>query len=113
MRRTGSYGWLFQRVSGVILFVMLIAHFVLMHYMVGEKRLYAEVLRRLSNPLWKTFDVAFLSLALYHGWYGVWGIVEDYVGRDSVRIACLVLIVTAALALFSLGSVTIVTFSIH
>jgi succinate dehydrogenase / fumarate reductase membrane anchor subunit len=110
MRQTGSYGWLFQRVSGVILFVMLIAHFILMHYMGGEKRLYADIVHRLSNPLWKTFDLAFLGLALYHGWYGVWGIVEDYVRRDSVRVACLALIVTAALALFSLGLVTIVTF---
>jgi succinate dehydrogenase / fumarate reductase membrane anchor subunit len=96
-----------------MLFIMLIAHFILMHFMGGEKRLYADVLQRLSNPLWKTFDLLFLSLALYHGWYGIWGIVEDYVKRDSARIACLVLIVTAALVLFSLGFVTIVTFSIH
>jgi len=110
MRRTGSYGWLFQRVSGVMLFVMLIAHFILMHFMGGEKRLYADVLQRLSNPLWKTFDLVFLSLALYHGWYGVWGIIEDYVGRGALRVACLVIVMTAVLALFSLGFVTIVTF---
>lgn len=110
MRQTGSYGWLFQRVSGVILFVLLVVHFVLMHYMGGEKKLYADVLRRLSNPYWKTFDLVFLMLGLYHGWYGVWGIVGDYVRSDSRRIMALILIVTAALMLFSLGAVTILTF---
>jgi succinate dehydrogenase / fumarate reductase membrane anchor subunit len=110
MRQTGSWGWLFQRVSGVILFVLVIVHFVLMHYMGGEKKLYADVLRRLSNPYWKTFDIIFLSLGLYHGWYGVWGIMEDYVKKDAVRIVGLVLIVTAALALFALGFVTVVSF---
>jgi succinate dehydrogenase hydrophobic anchor subunit len=47
---------------------------------------------------------------LYHGWYGVWGIVGDYVRNGAVRILSLVLIVTAALVLFSLGLVTILAF---
>jgi succinate dehydrogenase / fumarate reductase membrane anchor subunit len=110
MRQTGSYGWLFQRLSGVILFVLLLVHFVLMHYLGGEKKMYADVVRRLSNPHWKTFDLVFLGLGLYHGWYGVWGIVGDYVRNGAVRILSLVLIVTAALVLFSLGLVTILAF---
>ncbi len=110
MRRTGAYGWLFQRVSGMALFVMIVVHFFLMHYMGGEKRMYADVVRRLANPSWKTFDLVLLSLGLYHGWNGVWGVVGDYVGRESLRILCLVLIVAAGLGLFSLGLVTILTF---
>jgi len=112
MRRTGSLTWLLQRLSGVILFVMLVVHFTLMHYMGFEKRLYADVLRRLSNPLWKTFDLVFLSLALYHGWYGVWAVVQDYLTRDVWRIVCLIVIVTVGLSLFSLGLVTIVSFHV-
>ncbi|MCX6340183.1 MAG: succinate dehydrogenase, hydrophobic membrane anchor protein [Candidatus Aureabacteria bacterium] len=110
MRQTGSYTWLFQRLSGALLFVMLAAHFILMHYMGFEKRLYADVLRRLSNPLWKTFDLVFLSLALYHGWYGVWAVAQDYLMRDAWRIICLIVIVTLGCILFSLGLVTIVSF---
>jgi len=110
MRQTGSYTWLLQRLSGVILFVLLVVHFALMHYMGFEKRLYADVLRRLSNPLWKTFDLIFLSLALSHGWYGVWAVVQDYVRRDAWRIVCLTVIITIGLSLFSLGLVTIVSF---
>ncbi len=110
MRRTESLMWLLQRLSGVILFAMLAVHFGLMHYMGFEKRLYADVLRRLSNPLWKTFDLVFLTLALYHGWYGVWAVVQDYLTRDAWRIVCLIVIVTVGISLFSLGLVTIVSF---
>ncbi|MDD5557319.1 MAG: succinate dehydrogenase, hydrophobic membrane anchor protein [bacterium] len=104
---TGSYGWLFQRVSGVALFVLVLVHFVLMHCMGAERRLYADVMARLSNPLWKTFDLALLALALSHGWYGAWGIVQDCVRPAGARVALLVLIAAAALALFCLGLVTI------
>lgn len=110
MGKTGSTGWLLQRLSGVLLFVLLVTHFVLMHYMGPEKRLYADVARRFANPLWKTFDLVFLTLALSHGWYGVWGIVQDYVRNGTARILALVLIVTAGLALFSIGIVTVLTF---
>jgi succinate dehydrogenase / fumarate reductase membrane anchor subunit len=110
MSNSGSIGWLLQRVSGALLFVLLVTHFVLMHFLGPEKRLYADVARRFANPLWKTFDLAFLALALSHGWYGVWGVVQDYVRNGAVRILALVLIVTAALALFSIGIVTILSF---
>ena len=73
MNRTGSTGWLFQRASGALIFVLVAVHFALMHYMGPEKRLYADVARRFANPLWKTFDIVFLAAAVPHGWYGVWG----------------------------------------
>lgn len=110
MRSTGSVGWLLQRVSGVFLFVLLVTHFALMHYLGPEKRLYADVARRFANPLWKTFDLVFLALALSHGWYGVWGIAQDYVRNGTARVAALVLIVTSALVLGSIGIVTVLTF---
>ena len=109
MRQTGSYTWLFQRVSGALLFVLIAVHFVLTHYMGFEKRMYAQVVQRLNNPLWKTFDLLILSLALYHGLYGVWSIINDHIEKDILRIVCLVAIVTVGTVLFTLGVVTILT----
>lgn len=111
MGKTGSIGWLLQRVSGAIIFVLIAVHFVLMHFMGPEKRLYADVARRFANPLWKSFDLAFLFLGLSHGWYGTWGIVQDYVRSETGRILALVLIVSAAALLFSVGVVTVLSFS--
>ncbi|HOE28062.1 MAG: succinate dehydrogenase, hydrophobic membrane anchor protein [Candidatus Aureabacteria bacterium] len=110
MSRTGSTGWLLQRASGLLLFALVIAHFVLTHFMGPEKRLYADVARRFADPLWKAFDLGLLTLALAHGWYGIWGIAQDYLKSGAARVLALVCCLTAALALFSLGAVTILTF---
>jgi len=110
MGQTGAYGWLLQRLSGVVLLVLLVVHFFLMHYMGFEKRTYALVMQRFSNPMWKTFDLLFLTLGLYHGWYGVWGVVGDYIRRDSWRVCCLVAIVTVAAFLYVVGIVTVLSF---
>jgi len=110
MKTTGSWWWLIQRLSGVALLLLIVVHFALMHYFGFEKRLYADVLRRLSNPLWKTFDLVFLSLGLYHGFYGLWGIVGDCCRSDRARIAFFILFAMSGLALYSLGLVTILSF---
>ncbi|MCX6357093.1 MAG: succinate dehydrogenase, hydrophobic membrane anchor protein [Candidatus Aureabacteria bacterium] len=109
-RQTGSIGWFLQRLSGGLIFALILVHFSLMHYMGPEKRLYADVVRRFQNPLWKSFDLVFLTLCLCHGWYGVWEIVGDYVRSDSLKILALILIVIAAAGLFSIGLVTVLTF---
>jgi succinate dehydrogenase / fumarate reductase membrane anchor subunit len=111
MNRTGSTGWLLQRASGLLLFVLVVAHFVLTHFMGPEKRLYDDVARRFAGPLWKAFDLGLLTLALAHGWYGIWGIAQDYLRSGAVRVLALVCCLAAALALFSLGAVTILTFT--
>lgn len=110
MNRTGSTGWLLQRVSGLLLFVLVVAHFALTHYMGPEKRMYADVARRFANPLWKAFDLSLLCLALAHGCYGIWGVVQDYLRSKTARVVALVFIFTAALVLWSVGVVTILTF---
>jgi succinate dehydrogenase / fumarate reductase membrane anchor subunit len=109
MRQTGAYTWLFQRVSGVFLFLLVLVHFTLTHFMGYEKRLYDQVIDRMNNPLWKTFDLVLLFLALYHGLYGVWSVVGDYVTKDSWRIICLIGLVTLGVVMFMLGTVTLLS----
>ncbi|RMF99640.1 MAG: succinate dehydrogenase, hydrophobic membrane anchor protein [Nitrospirae bacterium] len=77
--------WLFQRITGVVLFLGLLIHFFVMHY-TGEHQLSYEVVKeRLGSPLWKTFDLAFLVSVLYHGFNGLWGIVTEYTKRGVFR----------------------------
>ena len=42
------------------------------------------VIRRLSNPYWKVFDLCFLVTILFHGFNGLWGIALEYI--RSVRL---------------------------
>ncbi len=110
MRQTGIYSWLLQRISGVVLLFCLVVHFFIMHFMGFEKRLYADILSRLSTPGWKTFYMIFLIAGLFHGLNGLWYIAVDYLRKNIWRICCLTIIVVLGLVLFFLGAITILTF---
>ncbi len=99
----GLWGWLFQRVTGVLLVAGLLVHFIIMHYSGPEQITYAFVMARFSNPLWKLFDLAFLLSVIYHGFNGVWGIVLEYISSESLRKACQVGLLTAASVLAAAG----------
>jgi succinate dehydrogenase / fumarate reductase membrane anchor subunit len=75
----GAVGWLFQRLTGLVLIAGLLLHFSTMHFSGPQQVTYEVVLRRISNPLWKTFDLFFLAVILSHGFYGLWGIALEYI----------------------------------
>ncbi|RMG68664.1 MAG: succinate dehydrogenase, hydrophobic membrane anchor protein [Nitrospirae bacterium] len=75
--------WLFQRVTGVVLFIGLIVHFYVMHYSGADNIGYQAVMARLSSPLWKGFDIIFLLSVIYHGFNGLWGICLEYIKREG------------------------------
>ena len=106
----GIYGWLFQRISGVVLIILLCAHFIIMHYFADGEVSYDIVKERLANPFWKTFDMTFLSLALYHGLNGAWSVVQDYFPKPVVRIIVFSFLCCLGLILLVLGTITIVPF---
>ncbi|MFZ5997516.1 MAG: succinate dehydrogenase, hydrophobic membrane anchor protein [Nitrospirota bacterium] len=94
----GVWGWLFQRITAVFLVAGLALHFIIMHYSGPEQISHEVVMRRLSNPFWKTFDTVFLISAIYHGFNGMWGIAVEYVrGPLLLRALQFFLFVTAAL----------------
>lgn len=98
----GVAAWFFHRVSGVLLVLMLLVHFLVMHFLGQEERIsYAIVLRRLSNPWWKAFDLTFISLVLYHGFYGMWGIASEYVHRKRLLRLCKGMIMASVLGLLA------------
>ena len=74
-KSSGSLSWFIQRVSGLVLVIMLLLHFGLMHYVAVkspdgfsfQKLTFDVVKERLASPYWKAFDITFLILAIYHG----------------------------------------------
>ncbi len=111
MSSGGSTTWLLQRVSGALLFVVLATHFYIYHYFMGPGmwgfdsigygatdletlRLMAEdpemvrfyaLARLFAHPIWKIFDVLFISLAAYHGFYGIATTIDDIVTNERWR----------------------------
>ncbi|WP_028841935.1 succinate dehydrogenase, hydrophobic membrane anchor protein [Thermodesulfovibrio yellowstonii] len=79
------WSWLLHRITGVILVVGLLYHFILMHFMGHDNYSYEAVMQRLSEPSWKIFNIVFLFSALYHGFYGLNGVVTEYVRNNSLK----------------------------
>jgi len=99
----GVAGWLFQRVTGLVLLAGLAIHFGVMHFS-GSQQINQEfVFRRISSPYWKTFDLAFLSSVIYHGFNGLWGIALEYVSSPKWLRFSKSLLVTSALVLVLTG----------
>lgn len=110
VRSGGALMWLFQRVTGVFLAVVLFAHVWLLHYLIQGELNFAAVADRLATPLWKTIDISFLVVALFHGLYGLWIVLDDYLHRGWVRIVIYSAISIVALAALTLGVLTILPF---
>ncbi|MGH9267547.1 MAG: succinate dehydrogenase hydrophobic membrane anchor subunit [Acidimicrobiales bacterium] len=106
-----TWSWLFMRVSGLALLFLALTHFALTHIVndVVETDS-AFVADRWRNPLWRVFDWLLLALALLHGLNGLRLIIDDYVRRPRRRLAVKVGLYSLSLALFLLGTQTIVTF---
>jgi succinate dehydrogenase cytochrome b556 subunit len=100
--------WYLQRITGVLLLVLLIAHFWVEHFMTAPLRrgelTYVAILDRISNPYWQAIDISFLVIALYHGLNGLRNIILDYsrIGEKATR-ACTAILVAAGVYWAYLG----------
>lgn len=77
-KSSGSKSWVIQRVTGVALVILMIGHYILMHYNPDSGHTYGAVLNRMSYSWYRIIDISFLILGMYHGLNGVWGIFRDY-----------------------------------
>lgn len=105
-------GWIFMRVSGVVLVVLIFGH-LFVNLMLGEgiKALdFAFVAGKWAHPFWKIWDALMLVLAFIHGTNGMRTIVNDYVHRPGVRKALQIVLAISAAVMIVLGLLVIFTF---
>jgi succinate dehydrogenase / fumarate reductase membrane anchor subunit len=107
-----KYGWLFMRVSGPLLIVLIFTHLVV-NLVVGEgiKAIdFAFVAGKWADPFWQWWDLAMLWLAMIHGTNGMRTIVNDYTDRAKVRLALNTTLWSVCSLLILLGTLVIFTF---
>jgi succinate dehydrogenase / fumarate reductase membrane anchor subunit len=107
-----KYGWLFMRVSGPLLVVLIFTHLVV-NLVVGDgiKAIdFAFVAGKWADPFWQVWDLAMLWLALIHGTNGMRTIVNDYPEKVKVRKALVTTLWAVCAALIILGTLVIFTF---
>lgn len=95
------WAWLFHRLTGIVLVIGLLYHFYLMHFMGHDNYTYEAVAKRLAEPSWKVFNIVFLVSALYHGFYGINGLITEYVREQSLKriLKFLVFVIPVGLAI--------------
>lgn len=107
----GQFAWFFQRISGLVLVIMLYAHYQVNHFSPqGELSTFAQVAPILASPFWKTFNVVFIGLSLYHGLNGVWIIAADYLHKEWQRLTVYGLLWTVGIVVMVIGLIVIVPF---
>lgn len=105
-------GWIFMRVSGVVLVVLIFGHlfYNLMWTPGGIQAIdFGFVGGKFANPFWQWYDVIMLWLAIIHGSNGIRTVVNDYVHNKTVRAVLLWSVLIAGAVLIVLG--TLITFT--
>ncbi|MEE1927931.1 succinate dehydrogenase hydrophobic membrane anchor subunit [Streptomyces sp. TRM 70351] len=106
------YGWVFMRVSGIVLVALVIGHLLIQLVLDGgvTKIGFAFVAGRWASPFWMTWDLLMLWLAMLHGANGLRTIINDYAERAKTRFWLKWLLYTATVFTVLLGTLVIFTF---
>jgi succinate dehydrogenase / fumarate reductase membrane anchor subunit len=107
-----KYGWLFMRVSGPLLVVLIFTHLIV-NLVLGDgiKAIdFAFVAGKWADPFWQVWDLVMLWLALIHGTNGMRTIVNDYTEKEKVRVGLNYTLWTVCALLIVLGTLVIFTF---
>jgi succinate dehydrogenase / fumarate reductase membrane anchor subunit len=102
--------WLFMRLSGVVLVVLVIGHLQLVLDGGVSKIGFAFVAGRWASPFWQVWDLLMLWLAMLHGANGLRTVINDYAERPSTRLWLKGLLYTATVFTILLGTLVIFTF---
>src|SRR5690625_7495178 len=100
------FKWLFMRISGPILLVLIFTH-LFSNLMVGDGvhgLNFGLVAGKWASPLWQIWDLVMLWLAMLHGIIGVGRIIGDYPSQDRTRVAFTVALALARIARGALGT---------
>ena len=109
--RLERLGWVFMRVSGVLLIGLIFTHLTVNLMQDGGVKAidFAFVAGKLADPFWQWFDVSMLWLALIHGTNGMRVVVDDYVTRPRLKKVLHASLVVSAAVLITLGTLVVFT----
>ena len=109
MRRE-AYAWVYVRLSGVLLLVLVLGHTFQMHVLVGVNHIdFALVSARWAGAGWRAYDLAMLLLAMPHAALGVRGLAYEHVA-PRIRGPFLAATLAVCLVVTVLGAWVIITF---
>ncbi len=104
--------WLFMRISGIALVVLVLGHLLIMNILDGgvHRINFAFVAGRWADPFWQVWDLAMLWLAQIHGGNGLRTVINDYARKDTTRFWLKIMLYVSMVLIIALGSYVIFTF---
>lgn len=106
------FAWLFMRLSGAILLVLILVH-LYMNLVAGDGITgidFGFVAGKWANPVWQIWDLTLLWLSMLHGTNGIRVIINDYAEKNSTRMWLKGVLYTATVVILVLGTLVIFTF---
>lgn len=103
--------WYLMRITGVMLFVLALAHFSIYHFIWDPAEQTAEFIieQRWNQLFWRGYTWLMLMTVLFHGWLGMRTVVLDYFHRPRLRTGTLWALYVLGLVLLVLGTQVILT----
>ena len=88
--------WKLQRISGAFLLVIVPAHLLFMHLNPSIGMEASVIIGRLQNWFIKAVDLVLVLAALYHGSYGLFSVLSEYLSSRILRrgLVCVVAFIT-------------------
>src|SRR5436305_15223291 len=77
-KKSGAPSWMLVRITGLLLVILTVGHYVMMHYNPASGHDYDWTSARLSSPLFKGMYLSFITIGMYHGLIGVCIIVREF-----------------------------------
>ncbi|ACU40264.1 succinate dehydrogenase hydrophobic membrane anchor subunit [Actinosynnema pretiosum subsp. pretiosum] len=106
------YSWLFMRLSGVALLVLVLGHLFIMNILDGgvHRINFGFVAGRWASPFWQIWDLAMLWLAQIHGGNGLRTVINDYARKDATRFWLKMLLYVSMVLIIVTGTYVVFTF---
>jgi len=103
--------WYLMRVTGLALFVLALAHYLILHFVFdpAEQDVAFITDARWSQSFWRALDWTLLMLVLFHGFIGVRTVIVDHIHRPRLRRALLWIVYGLAVVLLVLGTNVVLT----
>lgn len=102
--------WYFMRITGVMLFVLALAHFSIMHFLFDPSQENASwIAARWGSLAWRIFDWTLLMTVLFHSFMGVRTVLTDYVHGARARLLSMSALYVIAVVLFAAGTGVVLT----
>ena len=101
--------WYLMRLTGLGLFVLALAHYLITHLVYDPAIQNAEwVTVRWSSLTWRTLDWLMLTFVAFHAFMGMRTVVADYTSGGA-RTVLTMLLYLGAIVLWILGTIVLVT----